>query len=74
MIEHALAAPRLGRDLREPYRGFGRLDLAKERTNIIEFVVAPVLKKPCSFRRDLPLAGVGQCTPSIYRATNFVDD
>ncbi len=74
VIEQALARLGLGRDLGQPDGGFDRLDLAEERADAAELVMPPVLKQAGRFRRDLPLAGVGQGAPRIHMAAHLVDD
>ena len=45
MVENALALLGLGRDLGQPDRGFGCLDLTEEWSKAIELVMTPVLHK-----------------------------
>ena len=33
-----------------------------------------MLQQACRFGRDLPLAGVGQAAPGVYRLSHLVDD
>ena len=41
-------------NLGQPDGGFNRFDLTKERANIAELVMPPVLEEPRSFWSDLP--------------------
>jgi hypothetical protein len=66
--------PAVGGDLGEPDRRLDRFDLAKERLEVIELMMPPVLEEPGGLRRHLPLVGVGQVAPSGHVAANFVDD
>src|SRR5271157_5311630 len=74
MIKQALPVLGLGCDLGEPYCGFRRLHLTKERTDAAEFVMPPMLQEPSGFRRDPPLIGIGQATPRVHVSTDFIDD
>ena len=74
MIENALAARRLRRDLGQPDRRLHRFDLAEERADAAELVMPPVLEQAGRFRRDLPLAGIGQGAPVVHMAAHLVDD
>ena len=74
VVEQALAALGLRRDLGQPDRGLDRLDLAEERADAAELVVPPVLEQTGRLRRDLPLAGIGQGPPGVHVSAHLVDD
>ena len=74
MVKQALPVLGLRRDLGQPDRGFHRLDLAEERADAAELVMAPVLKKPRGLRRDLPLVGIGQGSPGVHVTAHLIDD
>ena len=59
--------------LREPYRRFHRLNLAKERAKRVEIVMPPMLKQPGRFRRDLPGIRVRQRPPLAHLMANSID-
>ena len=61
-------------DLREPDSRLDRLDLAEERLEVIELMMAPMLEQPRRLRRHLPLVGVRQIAPTRDVTANFVDD
>jgi hypothetical protein len=61
-------------DLGEPDRGLDRLDLAEKRLEVIELMMAPMLKEAGGFRGHLPLVGVRQVAPRRDVTANFVDD
>ncbi len=50
------------------------LDLAEERAEVAELVVAPVLQESGGLRRYLPLIRVRQVAPQIDCLAQFVDD
>lgn len=58
---------------RQPDDSFHRLHLAEERPDAVEKMVAPVLKKPCRFRGDLPVVRIGQGPPTVDMLAQFVD-
>src|SRR6266567_7979489 len=74
MVKQALSVSGLGCDLSEPDRSLGRLHLAEERTDLAEFILAPMLEESSRLRRDLPLIGVGQGTPCVDITADFIDD
>ena len=55
----------VGRDFGEPDDGLRRFDLAKERADSAEAVIAPVVEQLRRCRRHLPLAAVGQPAPVV---------
>ena len=63
VLKDPLALLRIGRDLGEPDGGFHGLDLAEERTDAAEFVIAPMVEQAGGFRRHLPLVRVAQVAP-----------
>ena len=74
VVEESLARLPMRRDLGQPDRRLDRLDLAEERPDAAELVVAPVLEEPRGLRRDLPLAGSGSSRQASTCCANFVDD
>ena len=66
--------PNLRRDFGQPNGCFDGFDLAKEGADTLEWVAPPMLKKPCSFRRNLPVIWIGKATPGIYVISDLVDD
>ena len=74
VVEQSLAALGLGRDFGQPDGGFDGFHLAEERADAAELVVPPVLEQAGGFRGDLPLARIGQGTPSVHVAAHLVDD
>src|SRR5580658_5427322 len=56
ILQEALARfAHLRGDLGQPDGGFNGFDLAKERANVVELVVAPVLEKALRIRGDFPV-------------------
>ena len=59
-------------DFRQPDDRFNGFDLTKERTQIREFVISPMVEQPRGIRCDLPIA-LRKLSPAIDIATNFID-
>ena len=75
MIEKSLAFPsRARRNFGEPNGGLYCFHLAKERTDVIETVVPPVLKQPGSLRGHLPVTWVRYVSPTLDFTADPVDD
>ena len=72
MLRTGLGA-QVGRNLGEPYRGFGCLNLAVEGPNAAELMGAPVLQQPGGRRRHAPAVRVGGVPPAVHVATYFTD-
>src|SRR5690606_33997020 len=73
ILQQLLARDSVRRDLGEPDGCLNGFDLAKERPDAAERVVAPVLEEPRRLRRDLPL-GEREVAPRVHLAANLVDD
>ena len=75
VLEEALARlAELRRDLGQPDRRLDRLDLAEERADAAELVMAPVLEQPRRLGRDLPVVRVRELAPRVDVAAQLVDD
>ena len=75
VIEKTLAGlPHVGRYLGQPDCSFRRLNLAKERAEIAEAVVPPMVKEAGCLRGDLPVVGVGKGAPSVNLVSDGIDD
>jgi len=57
----------------QPDEGLHRLDLTEERLHVAELVMPPVLKKPGRLGRYAPIVRVGDASPIVHMATEFVD-
>lgn len=60
--------------LGQPDSSFDRFDLTKERSNVAEFVVSPVLKEAGSDRGYLPVVWIGDFPPCVDLPPHGVDD
>ena len=66
--------PQLRGDLGQPNGGFHGFDLTKERPNIAELVMTPVLEETLGIGRDLPIVGVREAAPLVHVMAELVDD
>ena len=67
-----LAAATLRRDLGQPDRRLDGLDLAEERADVAEVVLAPVLQQARRLGRNVPLR-LGRGSPDVYLPSQHVD-
>ena len=67
-------APLVRCDLGEPDDRLGSLDLAEERPDAGELMVAPVLKQPGRLGRHAPLARIRKRPPAVQPSAQFVDN
>jgi hypothetical protein len=75
MFEKSLTAfTHMGRNFGEPDRRLDSFNLAKERPDVIETVMAPVLEQARRFRRDLPVVRIRPASPLVYMLPELVDD
>ena len=63
----------IGRDFGQPDHRLHRLDLAEERADVVEPVVAPMVQQPSRFRRYAPLTEVCQRPPAVDGVAHAVD-
>lgn len=74
MIQKALPKVSLSRrHLREPNGRFHRLDLAEERANAAELMMAPKFQQFRCFRRDTPVLLI-RGAPAVDLLANAADD
>ena len=62
-----------GRDFGEPDHRFDGFDLAEEWAHAAEVVAPPVAQEAGGFRRDAPVALVGECAPALDFAADVGD-
>ena len=64
----------VGGNLGQPDCGLNCLDLTEKRTDVSEFVMAPMLQKARGIRCDLPVVRIRQISPLIHLEAKLVDD